>query len=80
MLVACERDTSADLSRALDGRFALREAREAMQRVIDVGEPVELLPQSAYVRRLQHELIAKHELESTTVGEPPRRRVRVLPP
>ncbi len=60
--------------------FALREAREAMQRVIDRDEPVELLPQSAYVRRLQHELIAKHDLESATVGEPPRRRVRVLPP
>jgi stage III sporulation protein SpoIIIAA len=60
--------------------FALREAREATQRVLDLGEPVELLPQSAYIRRLQHELVGKHDLTSKTVGEPPRQRVRVLPP
>jgi len=60
--------------------FALREAREAMERVLDGDSPVELLPQNAYVRRLQHELIAKHDLKSKTVGEAPRRRVRVLPP
>jgi len=60
--------------------FALREAREAMRRVIDEGIAIELLPQNAYIRRLQHEFIAKHDLESTTVGEAPRRRVRVLPP
>jgi len=60
--------------------FALREAREATERALDEGVAVELLPQDAYVRRLQHELVAKHDLKSKTIGEPPRQRVRVLPP
>ncbi|MFW6157193.1 MAG: R3H domain-containing nucleic acid-binding protein [Armatimonadota bacterium] len=60
--------------------FALREAAEAIERVMTENEPVELLPQSAYVRRLQRELIARRNLESKTVGEEPRRRVKVLVP
>ncbi|MCD6359726.1 MAG: AAA family ATPase [Armatimonadetes bacterium] len=60
--------------------FALREAAEAADRVIADGVPIELLPQSAYIRRLQRELLARRRLQSRTVGEDPRRRVRVLPP
>ncbi|MFO8080517.1 MAG: R3H domain-containing nucleic acid-binding protein [Armatimonadota bacterium] len=60
--------------------FALREAAEAIERVMAENEPVELLPQSAYVRRLQRELIARRNLKSKTVGEEPRRRVKVLVP
>ncbi|MGC9318486.1 MAG: R3H domain-containing nucleic acid-binding protein, partial [Armatimonadota bacterium] len=60
--------------------FALREAAEAIEKVLAENVPVELLPQSAYVRRLQRELIAKRNLQSKTVGEEPRRRVRLLPP
>jgi hypothetical protein len=41
---------------------------------------VELLPQNAYIRRLQRELIARRNLKSKTVGEEPRRRVKVLGP
>ncbi|MGI5818948.1 MAG: R3H domain-containing nucleic acid-binding protein [Armatimonadota bacterium] len=60
--------------------FALREAAEAIERVLAENEPVELLPQNAYVRRLQRELIARRNLKSKTVGEEPRRRVKVLVP
>jgi len=60
--------------------FALREAAEAIDQVLAENVPVELLPQNAYVRRLQRELIARRNLRSKTVGEEPRRRVKLLPP
>ncbi len=60
--------------------FALREAAEAVDRVLAEDVPVELLPQSAYVRRLQRELISRRNVPSRTVGEEPRRRVKLLPP
>jgi len=59
--------------------FAVREAEQALQRVLESGEPVELTPQNAYIRRLQHELASKHDLHSDSVGRDPRRRVRVSP-
>ena len=59
--------------------FALREAADAVEKVLAENVPVELLPQNAYVRRLQRELIGRRNLTSKTVGEEPRRRVRVLP-
>jgi predicted RNA-binding protein Jag len=42
--------------------------------------PVELTPQSAYIRRLQHELAQRFNLNSTSRGKEPQRRVRILPP
>jgi predicted RNA-binding protein Jag len=58
--------------------YALQEAREAIEKAEASGNPVELLPQNSYVRRLQHELVAKHHLVSRSVGQEPRRRVRVM--
>lgn len=72
-LSAVERDAARE-------EFALREAAEAADRVLAEGNPIELLPQSAYIRRLQRELLQRRNLRSQTVGEDPRRRVRVLPP
>ena len=43
------------------------------------GKPVELAPQSAHIRRLQHQLIEQHGLGSESRGEVPWRRVIVLP-
>jgi len=57
--------------------YALQEARQAVERAQATGEQVELLPQNAYVRRLQHELVALHHLHSRSVGREPRRRVLV---
>lgn len=56
---------------------ALREAEEAVEYVQESGEPVELMPQNAYIRRLQHQLISSYELVSTSIGTEPRRRIRV---
>jgi hypothetical protein len=57
--------------------IAIREAEEGAERVIESGEPVELSPQNAYIRRLQHQLIESCELVSTSIGTEPHRRIRI---
>jgi stage III sporulation protein SpoIIIAA len=56
---------------------ALRETEEAIARVLDTSAPVELSPQSAYIRRLQHQLAEQHSLSSRSTGKEPYRRVRI---
>jgi stage III sporulation protein SpoIIIAA len=56
---------------------ALRETEEAITRVLDTSAPVELSPQSAYIRRLQHQLAEQHSLSSRSTGKEPYRRVRI---
>lgn len=58
---------------------ALQEVEEAVSKVMSYGKPVELSPQSAHVRRLQHMLIEERGLGSESRGEVPWRRVIVLP-
>jgi stage III sporulation protein SpoIIIAA len=58
---------------------AVSQAEDAVVRVQRNGQPVELAPQNSYLRRLQHELAAKHGLRTQSVGRPPLRRVVVLP-
>jgi stage III sporulation protein SpoIIIAA len=58
---------------------ALNEVTEAVDKVMSFGKPVELSPQSAHIRRLQHQLIEQHGLGSESRGEVPWRRVIVLP-
>jgi stage III sporulation protein SpoIIIAA len=58
---------------------AINEATEAVDKVMAFGKPVELSPQSAHIRRLQHLLIEQHGLGSESRGEVPWRRVIVLP-
>ncbi len=60
-------------------QLALEEAVRAAERVLAAQEPVELLPQNAYIRRLQHEYAAQHNLRSDSIGKEPRRRVRISP-
>ncbi len=59
--------------------IALREAEEAMQQVKNTRKAVDLSPQNAYIRRLQHQLIKKDKLHSESVGEEPKRRLRIYP-
>ena len=56
---------------------ALRETEEAIVRVLETSAPVELSPQSAYIRRLQHQLAEQHSLASRSTGKEPYRRVRI---
>jgi len=58
---------------------AMNEVTEAVDKVMSFGKPVELSPQSAHIRRLQHQMIEQHGLGSESRGEVPWRRVIVLP-
>lgn len=58
-------------------QLALQEAEEAVSQVKSGQENVELSPQSAYIRRLQHLLAERNELSSHSVGQDPERRVRI---
>ncbi len=58
-------------------QVALREAHEAVNLVKNGQEGVELSPQSAYIRRLQHLIAERNELSSQSAGREPRRRVRI---
>jgi len=57
--------------------LALQETEQAINKVIATSQPVELQPQSAYIRRLQHQMIEKANLISKSRGKEPHRRVRV---
>lgn len=59
---------------------ALEEARQAITKVMDRLEPIELAPRRAYIRRLQHQLVERFNLTSRSIGDEPMRRLRILPP
>ena len=58
---------------------ALHEAEEAVQQVIQNNRSIELGPQNAYIRRLQHQLVNQYHLETESFGEEPFRRLRIYP-
>jgi hypothetical protein len=58
---------------------ALREVEEAIGLVRREAKPVELSPQNAFTRRLQHKAAEAANLTSTSRGREPFRRVRVYP-
>jgi len=57
---------------------AIEEAEIAIIQVKEGKGPVELSPQNAYIRRLQHLLAERHSLTSHSLGKEPRRRVKIL--
>jgi stage III sporulation protein SpoIIIAA/predicted RNA-binding protein Jag len=59
--------------------IALREADEAIEQVKNSKKSVDLNPQNAYVRRLQHQKVDEAGLHSESVGEEPKRRLRIYP-
>ena len=58
---------------------ALRETEEAIGVVLQRSQPVELSPQNAYIRRLQHQMAERANLVSRSRGREPYRRVRLYP-
>ncbi len=59
---------------------ALEEARLAVEQiVIPKGQPVELLPRSTDIRKIQHELVERYHLKSASFGDEPNRRLRIYP-
>jgi stage III sporulation protein AA len=58
---------------------ALREAEDAVSSISHGGAAnVELAPQNAYIRRLQHEIAQRYGLTSTSRGREPFRRVTLV--
>lgn len=58
---------------------AMRELEEAISLVRSESKPVELSPQNAYLRKLQHRAAEAANLVSRSRGREPFRRVRVYP-
>jgi stage III sporulation protein SpoIIIAA len=58
---------------------ALRETEQAIGIVMKQQEAVELAPQNAYIRRLQHQMAERANLVSRSRGREPYRRVRLYP-
>ena len=83
-------NTYVQIANALRGIFqldsqdveeqAMQEAEEAIEYVTAQGHPVELMPQSSYIRRIQHQLADRYKLLSESVGHGPNRRMRVSRP
>jgi hypothetical protein len=58
---------------------ALAEAAAAIKTVKSTLRAVEISPQNAYLRRLQHQLVAENELSARSMGKEPQRRLRITP-
>lgn len=58
---------------------ALQETAEAIGLVRRDAKPIELSPQGAYIRRLQHQMAERANLVSRSRGREPYRRVRLYP-
>jgi len=83
-------NTTAQIMHALKDIFALpsidaeevalREASEAIYKVLLENKPIELTPQTSYVRRMQHQLAEQHRVMSRSTGMEPNRRVLLFRP
>ena len=63
-----------------DAHAAMEECRLAVERVVlPEGRPVELLPRSETVRRMQAELVSHYRLRSAVFGRGQQQRLRVFP-
>ncbi len=59
----------------LSTNSALQEVEKAMSQIKEGSGPVELAPQNSFIRRLQHVLAKRHDLNSQSLGKEPDRRV-----
>lgn len=56
-----------------------KDTEDAIAKVMQEGRPIELPPANSYVRRVQHQLATRYNLDSKSSGKEPQRRVRILP-
>jgi hypothetical protein len=56
---------------------ALNEMQAAIEQIRNGAHSVELAPQTAYIRRQQHEAARQANLFSRSIGKEPKRRVRI---
>lgn len=57
---------------------ALDEAKKAIDKILAGATDVELTPQNTRIRKLQHELVEQHNLESKSIGEGTNRHLRIV--
>lgn len=57
---------------------ALEEAMQAIEDVKNGKKEIELSPQNAFIRRLQHLLAERHNVSSKSTGKEPERRVKIV--
>lgn len=62
-----------------DSDVAMREMVDIIEQVNQIKKPIDASPQPAYIRRLQHQFLEEKGYHSESIGEEPRRRVRVYP-
>ncbi|MEA2553072.1 MAG: hypothetical protein QOJ65_1248 [Fimbriimonadaceae bacterium] len=58
---------------------AMEETQKGIDAVLQTGKAYELSPQSAPIRKIQHQIAEARRLASESVGEEPNRRIRILP-
>lgn len=58
---------------------ALEEAKEAIKKVLEKDVPVNLKPRKPQIRKMQHELIVKHNLYGVSMGEGADRYIKIMP-
>jgi stage III sporulation protein SpoIIIAA len=75
-ILACLREV-LDIDPERAEELAIKEVEEAIERFHQINEPIELLPQNSYIRRIQHQIIEKHGLRSESLGVEPFRRIRI---
>lgn len=61
-----------------DAERALDEAKIAINKILAGAKNIELNPQNQQIRKLQHELVEQHNLESRSVGEGANRHLRIV--
>ena len=63
-----------------DAERALDEAKAAINKILNGGgnQEIELQPQNQQIRKLQHELVEQHNLNSQSVGEGEQRHLRIV--
>ena len=57
---------------------ALDEVKEAINRIKHGECDVELAPQNQHIRKMQHELVEQHNMESVSIGEGDKRHLRIV--
>lgn len=61
-----------------DTERALDEAKEGINKILAGADNVELTPQNQHIRKLQHELVEQHNMQSKSIGEGEDRHLRII--
>lgn len=61
-----------------DAERALDEAKAAINKILEGVDSIELTPQNQQIRKLQHELVEQHNLQSKSIGEGANRHLRIV--